>query len=777
MYQMVPSLTGLDMFRSCVPHQNDSGPAWLKLLRKRKINSEDGSMIKSSSYAGSPHCDCVEVCYGDPDGQDLSDDVKTAELAASDGGRDPETNSFGTNLAVPRHSEVIGEKAYHPVKRAWSVNWSVDVKDNESRLPTPEPPGVQQGTLPALGHATPGGGHGNIGGGHGSVAGHGEGNLDDGYHHRTAKKYLSSMLSTIYCVFLVCMGSTFCATESVLEKRHEHGERNHSVKIFSILVSLIGIGWLFALHIDILWYKNSASRQVRSRTRPSQGNLYMHSTASVFKQQAKRNLQPQLWFLEGRHSGSFYLKGGMVVFCFCHLINEGLQLEQYIQLVCTDGAHTNNVLGVVFHVLRPIYAFYQLFMAFKYSNIVINHSRHIARFGAMHLIATSLYFWFFSIVEEYKHAEHDSSEMSRGHLLSHHGNDSLVVSLVTAVSEAIHGSNSLSNHTSYTPTHHAVSQREERAVHSGHDTRHDTGGNSGHHGKDHHGSNITGFLQPFTVEYNIILAGVWFIVWQNIGRGPEIQIRRESICTTGQDARYQSNLVVSADCHASNKGLFAGLFLLLVSVVALVIAQEAQRSNEGSPQVVLVQERFRRAELMIFLVQDNILVIVALLAVCWAYWQIRTLDFSVHPITLLDDVLLYVPLPFFFLYFFMSMIADVYSQKLSRVSSNVITVIQVVLQTLFLSDGLRRCSNQRRHQFLKPGRELVTFLIICNITMWVTTTFKTDTQHESESAELIFGKSCWILIKHATLPLMLFYRFHSSVCLSDIWKSAYETGE
>lgn len=80
-------------------------------------------------------------------------------------------------------------------------------------------------------------------------------------------------------------------------------------------------------------------------------------------------------------------------------------------------------------------------------------------------------------------------------------------------------SDSLSNHTSYTPTHHAVSQREERAVHSGHDTRHDTGGNSGHHGKDHHGSNITGFLQPFTVEYNIILAGVWFIVWQNIGRG------------------------------------------------------------------------------------------------------------------------------------------------------------------------------------------------------------------------------------------------------------------
>lgn len=37
--------------------------------------------------------------------------------------------------------------------------------------------------------------------------------------------------------------------------------------------------------------------------------------------------------------------------------------------------------------------------------------------------------------------------------------------------------------------------------------------------------------------------------------------------------------------------------------------------------------------------------------------------------------------------------------------------------------------------------------------MWVTTTFKTDTQHESESAELIFGKSVSLLCvaKHLEL--------------------------
>lgn len=35
----------------------------------------------------------------------------------------------------------------------------------------------------------------------------------------------------------------------------------------------------------------------------------------------------------------------------------------------------------------------------------------------------------------------------------------------------------------------------------------------------------------------------------------------------------------------------------------------------------------------------------------------------------------------------------------------------------------------------------------------------------------------WTLLSHLTLPLALFYRFHSSVCLADMWKAAYEAEE
>ncbi|XP_064485110.1 proton channel OtopLc-like isoform X4 [Ornithodoros turicata] len=348
------------------------------------------------------------------------------------------------------------------------------------------------------------------------------------------------------------------------------------LQIFSILVAAAGVLWLAILHVDVLWHKHSASRRVR----PSQSGLYAHSTASVFRMQAKKTSAPRLWFLIGRHSGSFYLKGGMVVFCFCHLVNEGLILQDTVNNMRIEGQTVRDTLKIAFHVLRPIYSFYQLFIAFKYSNIVINHAFTASRFGMMHLIGTCLYFWFSSIVQEYHHSTHGDYK---------------------------HGNRTILDFTS-----------------------------------------VTLYLQPFTIEYQIILAGVWYIVWQNIGTDPPGQTRRQS---------------------------------------------------EG----------------------------------------------------------------------------DMWYESYTLLTSHVVTVIQVVLQTLFLSDGLRRCSNSRRQKFTKPGRETVTFLIVCNIAIWVTNTFQTEKPHLNNYMRMCFGESAWVMVKHSTLPLMLFYRFHSSVCLADIWKSAYES--
>jgi hypothetical protein len=36
-----------------------------------------------------------------------------------------------------------------------------------------------------------------------------------------------------------------------------------------------------------------------------------------------------------------------------------------------------------------------------------------------------------------------------------------------------------------------------------------------------------------------------------------------------------------------------------------------------------------------------------------------------------------------------------------------------------------------------------------------------------------YGSIVWLLLVNINLPLLLFYRFHSSVCFADIWHVAY----
>lgn len=100
--------------------------------------------------------------------------------------------------------------------------------------------------------------------------------------------------------------------------------------------------------------------------------------------------------------------------------------------------------------------------------------------------------------------------------------------------------------------------------------------------------------------------------------------------------------------------------------------------------------------------------------------------------------------------------------------------MQVVTQTPLIIDGLRRCSNSPVLRYEKPGREIISFLIVINITLWIVYTFERKTAGQFFKGARLYGPSTLVYIEHTTVPLMLFYRFHSTVCLADIWKSAYE---
>lgn len=71
-----------------------------------------------------------------------------------------------------------------------------------------------------------------------------------------------------------------------------------------------------------------------------------------------------------------------------------------------------------------------------------------------------------------------------------------------------------------------------------------------------------------------------------------------------------------------------------------------------------------------------------------------------------------------------------------------------------------------------PGRGVITFLIVANVTVWICRTALVKAL-SAETMIKYYTTLPWLLLANINLPLLLFYRFHSSFCLADIWHSAY----
>ena len=94
-------------------------------------------------------------------------------------------------------------------------------------------------------------------------------------------------------------------------------------------------------------------------------------------------------------------------------------------------------------------------------------------------------------------------------------------------------------------------------------------------------------------------------------------------------------------------------------------------------------------------------------------------------------------------------------------------------------DGLRRRSHASMNQAQQPGKNILTFLILANLAMWIRTLLEPKaTAGAFKFLSMFYGDEFWlILLNLITQPLSIFYWFHSAVALGGIWKSIYNPGQ
>ncbi|KAK6959789.1 otopetrin-2 [Biomphalaria glabrata] len=282
------------------------------------------------------------------------------------------------------------------------------------------------------------------------------------------------------------------------------------------------------------------------------------------------------------------------------------------------------------------------------------------------------------------------------------------------------------------------------------------------------------YLYPCTIEYSLVCACVLYVIWSNVGEGTSARrlqslesasddgVSREST----EDAEEPSHMM-SVDCAGSSRGLFLGIFLFVFCVVCMV-----------SFYVLSSSEEHVEAATVLGHISEDIVYILALIATAIAGHHMSSLHYSTTKEVGLEEILMLISLSGLGLFGVFSIVSGSFYIDTLRggitVMTNVLMLLQAGSQATFILAALRASAKHRSQVRSKPGRQYVIFLLISNFALWAMNTFETQRMEHNVIQVQFYGPTAWAIFSHISVPLGIYFRFHSTVSLSTIWKQAWK---
>lgn len=273
------------------------------------------------------------------------------------------------------------------------------------------------------------------------------------------------------------------------------------------------------------------------------------------------------------------------------------------------------------------------------------------------------------------------------------------------------------------------------------------------------------FLFPCTIEYSLICAAILYVMWRSISR-PQVKATPRIEGQQNYSHCKRSPHHYSVDCARAHKGLFVGILILVLTIISLILFF-----------VLISRPEFVHLAVTEVNICELTLYITSTFATLIGMVQVRHLKYDLERSFQLDDILLVGAQTGSFLYSTFTVISGHFTMHQNTILvliAALASLIQTSCQTMFILDAGRRSASTPEHIRKKPGREIVTFLLVANLAMWAINTLE-KSRAESHPIQLHFyGLWAWTIITHVSMPLAIFYRFHSTVCLCEIWKRAYK---
>lgn len=228
--------------------------------------------------------------------------------------------------------------------------------------------------------------------------------------------------------------------------------------------------------------------------------------------------------------------------------------------------------------------------------------------------------------------------------------------------------------------------------------------------------------------------------------------------------------------HKSKRGLMIGAVVILVSI-GLIVA------------LYLLESFGPMAALAVYYCQGILYSVLALLVATLTYFKIRPL--RLHPAegTAVDRHILWLSffgsLVFEFLHitasaYMLSIHASRHEDVLLRgidLTNAILSLLDMCLQSLVILNTMHRVARHYTDVERKPGRGHIVLLLCINLSLWIIHTFEVK---KAVALEIATEKSITpylsvtYVLQHVAMPLVVLFRFHSTVCLSLVWNGAFD---
>ncbi|KAA3682010.1 uncharacterized protein DEA37_0000808 [Paragonimus westermani] len=110
--------------------------------------------------------------------------------------------------------------------------------------------------------------------------------------------------------------------------------------------------------------------------------------------------------------------------------------------------------------------------------------------------------------------------------------------------------------------------------------------------------------------------------------------------------------------------------------------------------------------------------------------------------------------------------------------NSILELFQVIIQTYFIHDMLYRCCHHEAYQHSKPGRMVIVILSALNFSLWMIYSFQVKHNDVLFKVSGKYFEESRLQALHmfitVILPMVMLFRYHSSVCLAVAFVRIYE---